>query len=102
GGSAEGQARRHPRGAEDGVAGAGGAGVMDVGTNAPVYAPTALPPSAVERTRHFWTTRELKLVEQLYPAGGLPACLAALPNRTAGAIYQKAGVLGLLRQGRKP
>lgn len=75
---------------------------MDVGINAPVYAPTALPPSAVERTRHFWTTRELKLVEQLYPAGGLPACIAALPGRTAGAIYQKAGVLGLLRQGRKP
>lgn len=75
---------------------------MDAGGTSPIYAPTAMPPTAAVRTRHFWTTRELKLVEQLYPTGGLPACIAALPNRTAAAIYQKAALLGLPREGRKP
>jgi hypothetical protein len=45
--------------------------------------------------RQFWTTREVKLLQEAYPIGGLPAALQALPGRAAGAIYQKADKLGL-------
>ncbi|MER9901631.1 hypothetical protein [Mesorhizobium sp. M0130] len=46
-------------------------------------------------TKRFWTGREEKLLRAHYPAGGVTACLAALPGRTASSIYQRAAVLGL-------
>lgn len=45
--------------------------------------------------RRFWTGREEKLLRQAYPGGGVSACLAVLPGRTATSIYQRAGQLGL-------
>ncbi|WP_185928219.1 hypothetical protein [Mesorhizobium sp. M6A.T.Ce.TU.016.01.1.1] len=55
-------------------------------------------PVAGERrtgTRRFWTGREEKLLRANYPGGGITACLAALPGRSASSIYQRANVLGL-------
>jgi hypothetical protein len=45
--------------------------------------------------RRFWTGRELKLMRENYPNGGVTACLAVLPGRTASSIYQRAAMLGL-------
>lgn len=50
--------------------------------------------------RRFWTGREEKLLREHYPTGGVSACLAALPGRTASSIYQRAGALGLRKPGR--
>lgn len=46
--------------------------------------------------RRFWTAREIKVLKETYPNGGLAACLPALPGRSASSIYQKAGANGLL------
>ncbi len=45
--------------------------------------------------RRFWTTREEKLLGEHYPKGGINACLAHLPGRSATAIYNHAALLGL-------
>ena len=45
--------------------------------------------------RYFWTTKELALIREHYPAGGINACEPHLPGRTRTSIYQRAGVLGL-------
>lgn len=45
--------------------------------------------------RRPWTTKEVARLKAVYPAGGLPAALQALPGRSAGSIYQKADKLGL-------
>lgn len=45
--------------------------------------------------RRFWTGREEKLLHRHYPNGGVTACLAVLPGRTASSIYNRAGFLGL-------
>lgn len=45
--------------------------------------------------RRFWTGREVKILREHFPAGGVPACLPLLPGRTASSIYQRAGQLGL-------
>lgn len=50
------------------------------------------------RRRWAWTTREEAVLRATWPEG-LPACMAALPGRSATAIYQRAGKLGL---GRAP
>lgn len=50
--------------------------------------------------KRFWTTREIKAVQEHYPTGGLKACLPLLPGRTASSIYQRAGILGLHTEGR--
>jgi hypothetical protein len=49
-----------------------------------------------EGGRRFWTTRELKILDEIYPAGGLEACIVALPGRTASSIYNRAGSRGLI------
>lgn len=49
--------------------------------------------------KRFWTGREEKLLRQHYPQGGVPACLEVLPGRSASAIYNRAGQLGLRRPG---
>jgi hypothetical protein len=49
--------------------------------------------------RRAWTGREEKLLREHYPQGGVSACLAALPGRSASSIYQRAGRLGLRRPG---
>ena len=51
--------------------------------------------------RRFWTTREVAVLRELYPAQGMAACEAALPHRGTRAIYHKANELGLSREGRK-
>ncbi|WP_200957841.1 hypothetical protein [Mesorhizobium sp. Root157] len=50
-------------------------------------------------TRRFWTGREEKLLRQHYPSGGVSACLAVLPGRTASSIYNRVGILGLRMPG---
>jgi hypothetical protein len=45
--------------------------------------------------RRFWTGRELKLLRENYPQGGVTACLASLPGRSASSIYQRSAMLGL-------
>lgn len=49
--------------------------------------------------RRFWTGREEKLLRQHYPEGGVAACLAVLPGRTASSIYNRVGQLGLRKPG---
>jgi hypothetical protein len=45
--------------------------------------------------RRFWTGREEKLLREHYATGGVSACLAVLPGRSASSIYQRAAILGL-------
>jgi hypothetical protein len=47
----------------------------------------------------FWTTRELALVREHYPQGGITACEAVI-QRTRSSIYQRAQILGLRAPGR--
>jgi hypothetical protein len=47
-----------------------------------------------------WSTREVAVIRAEFPAGGINACLAQLPGRSAGAIYQKAANLGLRKRNR--
>lgn len=42
-----------------------------------------------------WTSEELALLRDTYPAGGIDAALQALPHRPRQAIYLKASRLGL-------
>lgn len=48
-----------------------------------------------EGARRFWTGREEKILRETYPVSGIEACLTLLPGRSANAIYQHAGALGL-------
>lgn len=50
-------------------------------------------------SRRFWTTRELGLIRQHYPQGGLDAVMPLLPGRTRGATYQQARMMGLKAPG---
>lgn len=43
----------------------------------------------------WWTTKELGILRQVYPDGGVAACLPLLPGRTQEAIYQRAQRLQL-------
>jgi hypothetical protein len=46
--------------------------------------------------RHYmWSTAEVKIVKELYGTQGPQACLALLPGRTLGGVYQQAAKLGL-------
>lgn len=47
--------------------------------------------------RRFWTTRELKVIREDYPLGGLAACLPQLPGRSSTSIYQRALEMGIKR-----
>jgi hypothetical protein len=49
-----------------------------------------------EGGRRFWTMRELKVLDEAYPRGGLEACMPALPGRSASSIYQRAQARGLV------
>jgi hypothetical protein len=46
--------------------------------------------------RRFWTTREIRVLKENYPAVGLAGCLPLLPGRTAGSIYQHANAVNLV------
>lgn len=50
-------------------------------------------------TRYFWTTKELAIVRENYPVGGVNACLPLLPTRSRGCIYQQALKLGVRAPG---
>jgi len=50
-------------------------------------------------SKRFWTGREEKIIRQFYPAGGVAACLAQLPGRSATSIYQRAGLMGVRKPG---
>ena len=45
--------------------------------------------------RRFWTSREERVLREVYPTGGVPAALKALPGRSASSIYGHANNLGL-------
>lgn len=63
----------------------------------------ALPPPLViaPRPRVEWTTREVTVVREHYPTGGVPACAPILPRRSYTAIHQMASKLGLLKTDRR-
>ena len=48
-----------------------------------------------QATRTPWTRAEEATLLRLYPTGGIAACTAALPERTADAIRSRVCVLGL-------
>ena len=45
--------------------------------------------------KRYWTGHEEKVLREHFPTGGPAACMARLPGRSAGAIYQHANMLGL-------
>lgn len=47
-------------------------------------------------SRRFWTGREEKILREQFTASGLAGCLPVLPGRSAAAIYNHAGKLGLV------
>lgn len=49
--------------------------------------------------RRFWTTKEIALLREHYPIGGVAACLQALPGRSARSIYSTAHKEGLAVAG---
>lgn len=49
--------------------------------------------------RRAWTTTELSIVRQHYPAGGINGVIELLPHRTRTSIYQRANALGLRCEG---
>lgn len=46
--------------------------------------------------RYFWTNKEIAVIAEHYPAGGVAACAPLLPRRTKGGIYQQARKMGLM------
>jgi len=46
-------------------------------------------------SRAPWTTREIRVLRETYPAGGINGVIALLPHRSRSAIYQHANALGL-------
>jgi len=46
-------------------------------------------------SRAAWTTREIRVLRDAYPAGGINGVIALLPHRSRSAIYQHAHALGL-------
>lgn len=46
-------------------------------------------------SRAPWTTREIRVLRDAYPAGGINAVILQLPHRSRTAIYQHAHALGL-------
>lgn len=65
------------------------AGINDLLDTAPMH---GAPRSGARR---FWTTRELALLREHYPTGGVLACLPRLPGRSARAVYGMACKLRL-------
>ena len=49
----------------------------------------------------MWTKEERAALRRLYPEGGLAACMAALPTRSAAAIYAQTDRLGVRLKGNK-
>lgn len=47
--------------------------------------------------RRMWSTREIKVLKEAYPTGGINAALAALPGRSATSIYNKVHSVGMAR-----
>ena len=57
---------------------------------------TAEAPAGMRKgAKRFWTNKELRIIRETYPLGGLEACMAALPDRSASGIYQAAGREGV-------
>jgi len=46
-------------------------------------------------SRAAWTTREIRVLREAYPGGGINGVIALLPHRSRSAIYQHAHALGL-------
>jgi C-5 cytosine-specific DNA methylase len=59
----------------------------------PGYSRTAHPQH--KPSRAAWTTREIRVLREAYPAGGINGVIALLPHRSRSAIYQHAHALGL-------
>ena len=47
------------------------------------------------RARARWTNAETAALAAIYPAGGLKACMRAIPWRSPKAIYERAMLMGL-------
>jgi hypothetical protein len=45
--------------------------------------------------RRAWTNKEIAILRTVYPVSGVPACVVALPGRSASSIYQHAAMEGL-------
>lgn len=57
--------------------------------------PSLRMPRPVAISRAAWTTREIRVLREAYPAGGINGVIALLPHRSRSAIYQHANALGL-------
>lgn len=55
----------------------------------------SLHPGKIAPSREPWTTREIRILREAYPAGGINAVILQLPQRSRTAIYQHAHALGL-------
>jgi hypothetical protein len=52
--------------------------------------------------RYFWTIREVQIIKEHYPTGGVKACAPLLPNRTVKSIQQQARLNGIYYGDNKP
>lgn len=59
----------------------------------------SLNPETLRISRAPWTTREIRVLRDTYPAGGINAVIVQLPRRSRTAIYQHAHALGLRCEG---
>lgn len=65
-------------------------------------APAGVPAANSRPPGYFWTTSEVALIRQLYPADGAAAVAAALPHRSLSSIHGKAQTMGLRAPKRAP
>jgi hypothetical protein len=54
-----------------------------------------ITPAPAPISRAAWTTREIRVLRDAYPGGGINGVIALLPHRSRSAIYQHANALGL-------
>lgn len=57
--------------------------------------PSIRTPRPATPSRAPWTTREIRVLREAYPGGGINGVIALLPHRSRSAIYQHAQALGL-------
>lgn len=54
-----------------------------------------ITPAPAPISRAPWTTREIRVLREAYPGGGINGVIVLLPHRSRSAIYQHANALGL-------
>jgi len=55
-----------------------------------------------ETKRYYWTTKEVAIIKEHYPSGGVASCAPLLPRRTVKAIQQQARLQGVYFGDNKP